>query len=141
MEWLVEEGDEISVDQPIVVLETAKVTTEVPSPWSGRVLRLCVQVGESVAVGADLLILETEASSPGGMPTQSHLVGTPRQAPAPPTRSLPPRPETRTAVSPAVRRLARKLGVDLRSVKGTGVNGSVMPEDVEAAAKELGERA
>ncbi len=139
VEWLVAEGDEIAVDQPIAVLETVKVTTEVPSPWAGRVVRLCARPGERLTVGTGLLVLATDAAVGGAPVAPAHLVGTPSTAPARSARSMPPRPSTRVAASPAVRRLARKFGVDLRAVTGTGPHGAITSEDVGRAARESGD--
>lgn len=139
VEWFISEGEEIAVDQSIALLETVKVTTEIPSPWAGRVVRLCARAGQEINVGEGLLVLETDATVHESSVRQGHLVGTPSMASPRTPRSLPPKPDTRIAASPLVRRLARKLGVDLRTVTGTGANGSITLEDVQSAAQDTTE--
>lgn len=135
IEWLVEEGEEVKVDQPIVVVETVKATTDLPSPWTGQILRRCARVGEHVDVGADLFVMSGQDLSLA-RDHAAHLVGTPQSArPTLPAPQLPARGNRRTVpITPAVRRLARKLRVDLRTVEGTGPSGTVTEQDVERAA-------
>ncbi len=103
--WLVAEGDEVVLNQPLAEVETAKAVVEVPSPFAGRVLRLHAAPGETVRVGDPLVTVEVE--------------GADEAAPA----------------TPAVRALAKRLGVDLAAVRGTGPGGRVTREDVEAASR------
>jgi pyruvate/2-oxoglutarate dehydrogenase complex dihydrolipoamide acyltransferase (E2) component len=112
--WLVAEGDTVSLNQPFVEIETAKATVEVPAPFAGRVARLHVGAGETLAVGAPLATFEVV----GGDGT-----GTRHSA----------------AATPAVRKLARDLGVDLSMVSGSGPEERVTREDVERAARDLSE--
>src|SRR5213079_1324660 len=90
--WLVAEGDEVAEDQPLVEIATDKTTVEVPSPAAGRVARILVGEGEVVPVGTPLVV-----------------IGDGEVAAAAPAQA-----------TPAVRKLARELGVDLESVRGTG---------------------
>jgi pyruvate dehydrogenase E2 component (dihydrolipoamide acetyltransferase) len=110
--WLVSEGDTLSLNQPFVEIETAKATVEVPAPFAGKIAKLHAAAGQTLAVGAPLATFEVEDEVPA-----------PTAAPAGPT-----------AATPAVRRLAKDLGIDLGSVRGTGPGGRVTREDVEAAA-------
>src|SRR5439155_10625796 len=127
---LVHEGDVIREDAPLLEVETDKAQVEIPSPMSGRVETIHVQPGQIVKVGA---VLISFADSTDG--------GTVRAAPAPP--AAPPATEARPArardggpvpATPATRRLARELRVDLGGVRGTGPGGRVTDEDVRAAA-------
>ena len=132
--WLVAEGDEVALNQPLVEVETAKATVEIPSPFAGTIATLHAGSGESVAVGAPLVTFE-EAGD--GAPAR---VG----EPASPTSA---EPEQRTAAverssggpvsaTPAVRKLAKDLGVDLAAVAGSGTDGRVTADDVRAAVGE-----
>lgn len=113
--WLVKAGDQVEAMQPYVEVETDKVTTELPAPQSGRVVEICFKEGETVAVGACLIVIDTESAS---TPVSS--------APAPSV----PTPKA----SPAVRHLASELGVDLAAIKGTGDEGLITSQDVRNAA-------
>jgi 2-oxoisovalerate dehydrogenase E2 component (dihydrolipoyl transacylase) len=104
--WLVAEGATVELNQPFVEIETAKATVEVPSPFAGRVAKLHVGAGETLAVGAPLATFEVEAAE-----------------------------ATSVTAAPAVRKLARDLGVDLSMVSGSGPGGRVTREDVESLAR------
>lgn len=128
--WHVGEGDHVVADQPLVSVETEKAVVEVPSPWSGRVKALFAQTGDTVAVGADLVDIEQEIGADTGT-----VVGS-----VAPVAARPAQPRATVARSevikctPAVRALARELGVDLATIAPTGDHGQVTREDVEAAA-------
>ena len=129
---LVAEGEEIKEDQPVLLVETEKAQVELPSPYGGRVARVHVQAGQRVKVGAVLLSL---ADAAGGAPA----VAAPPAAPAAPrpTAAVVPTiaaPGLAPAATPATRRLARELGVDLARVRGSGPGGRVSDDDVRAAA-------
>jgi 2-oxoisovalerate dehydrogenase E2 component (dihydrolipoyl transacylase) len=105
--WLVAEGATVELNQPFVEIETAKATVEVPSPFAGRVAKLHVGAGETLAVGAPLATFEVEAAAEA----------------------------TSVTAAPAVRKLGRDLGVDLAMVSGSGPGGRVTREDVESVAR------
>src|SRR5438552_11392365 len=125
---LVQEGDLVQEDAPLLEVETDKATVEIPSPVTRRVRTVHVQPGQTVKVGAVLVTFDEE----GGR--------SPLPAPSPtraPSSSTPPTPSHvgPVAATPATRRLARELGVDLRTVRGgTGPGGRVTDDDVRAAA-------
>jgi pyruvate dehydrogenase E2 component (dihydrolipoamide acetyltransferase) len=132
---LVTEGDEIKEDQAVFLVETEKAQVELPSPFGGRVATVHVQAGQRVKVGAVLLSLaDATGTAPKASPAPA---SSPRAtAPAPaaahgsgaaPATGLPP------AATPATRRLARELGVELARVRGTGPGGRILDEDVRAA--------
>jgi pyruvate dehydrogenase E2 component (dihydrolipoamide acetyltransferase) len=106
--WLVAEGEEIAEDQPLVEISTDKTTVEIPSPAAGKVARIVVAEGEVVPVGTLLVVIGDDAA-----------------AATPSTPSV--------DATPAVRRLARELAVELGSVVGTGPGGRVTDSDVRAA--------
>ncbi len=120
--WLVAEGEEVALNQPLVEVETAKATVEIPSPYAGRVARLHAASGETVKVGEPLVTFEVAGE------------GAPEEVPAGPPPTAEPAARAPVPATPAVRRLARELGVDLASVPGTGPGGRVTREDVERAA-------
>ena len=105
--WLVEVGQEIAEDDPLVEIQTDKTTVEIPSPAGGKVARILVGEGELVPVGTPLVVIgsDADASEPG-----------------------------KIQVTPLVRRVAAELNVDLHAVTGTGPGGSITEEDVRRAA-------
>ena len=127
--WLVKEGDVIQEDDPLVEVITDKATAEIPSPYEGVVSRIHVQAGQVVPVGTVLITIGDDGGRAGAPP------------PPPPPPSAAAAPETSEQSSngsvkamPPVRKLARDLGVDIVTVRGTGPGGRVLREDVEAAA-------
>jgi pyruvate dehydrogenase E2 component (dihydrolipoamide acetyltransferase) len=145
---LVSEGDVIAEDAPLLEVETDKATVEIPSPVGGRVARIHVQPGQTVKVG-DVLVTFDDAPAGqtgrgGGGPSSTTITTTGlRGAPAPPTTpaaatAVDPTAHARdagpVAATPATRRLARELAVDLRAVRGSGPGGRVTDTDVRAAA-------
>jgi len=133
--WLVKEGDAIKEEQLFVEVMTDKVTVQLPSPFTGKVLRLLAKEGEVVKVGNSIIVIGEEGESapaPPPMPT-AEASSAPR-APGPPP---PPPPEAGPAgevlATPAVRRLAREMGIDLAAVRGMGPRGRITEEDVRAA--------
>jgi pyruvate/2-oxoglutarate dehydrogenase complex dihydrolipoamide acyltransferase (E2) component len=130
------------VDQPVVMIETEKTNTELPIPDRGRVAQLHGEVGDVIAVGAPLVTIQVPASPDGPASTQTHLVGQRPDMDAAAdgglsdVRRLPPKPQSgRVMASPAVRRLARELNVELRRVTGTGKGGVITKDDVDAASR------
>jgi len=134
----VREGDVIQEDAPLLEVETDKAQVEIPSPMSGRVEKIHVRPGQTVKVGEVLVTFADGAESPkpgaGGRPPAfgTTLV----REPAPRPRAEAPAPAERggpVPATPATRRLARELGVDLATVTGSGPGGRVTDEDVRAA--------
>ena len=166
--WLVKAGDEVTLNQVICEVETAKALVELPSPIVGVVSSLRVSEGETVMVGAPIISFGTDdlapeateedgrsnmlvgygpgeidhrsghrrrrsalaASAPAAAPASA---ASPAAAPVPSAAPTPPTP-SRVLAKPPVRDLARRLGLDLTTVIGTGSNGAVIRSDVEAAS-------
>jgi pyruvate dehydrogenase E2 component (dihydrolipoamide acetyltransferase) len=138
--WLVHEGEELAEDQPMVELMTDKATVQIPSPKQGRVLRLEVDEGKIALVGKPLIVLELSGAASAPAPSKGGngqargastlSVGASAVAAA---AASAPLESGRVLAAPATRRLARELGVDLRSVVGTGPSGRVTSDDVRAA--------
>jgi 2-oxoglutarate dehydrogenase E2 component (dihydrolipoamide succinyltransferase) len=143
--WFKQEGEAVSVDEPVVELETDKVTIEVPAPAAGVLTQISAKDGETVAVGALLgHIKEGIAAAPAGRPDQKTERTTPINAgpeePRPRAAAKPnaPPPEPRVApadvpLAPSVRKLAAESGVDPGVVPGSGKDGRVTKGDMLAA--------
>jgi pyruvate dehydrogenase E2 component (dihydrolipoamide acetyltransferase) len=114
--WLVNPGDTVTRDQPLVEVQTDKALVELPSPVAGRVISLSFAPGDIVKVGQVLVVLEGD-NRPGDNPTPTG--GRPKAA-------------------PSVRKLAVDRGVDLAAVTGTGPGGRILANDIEAAATATG---
>ncbi len=115
--WLVKEGQKVALNQPIVEIETAKATVEIPSPFAGSIARLHGAEGEDVSVGAALVTFQVEGDGGGS------------------AGGSPPSPRSATPATPAGRKLAKNLGVDLATISGSGTDGRITSEDVTAAAE------
>jgi 2-oxoisovalerate dehydrogenase E2 component (dihydrolipoyl transacylase) len=143
--WHVAIGDRVSVDQPMVAVETAKAVVEVPAPQAGVITALHGKPGETVATGAPLVDFEPEggeaataeaapasASAQGGvvghMPETNEVIAAAQASASSRTSGR------RTRAVPAARELARRLGIDLEAMQGSGSNGLVTLDDVLAAS-------
>ncbi|MBF4560869.1 2-oxoglutarate dehydrogenase, E2 component, dihydrolipoamide succinyltransferase [Microbacterium sp. VKM Ac-2870] len=162
--WLKQIGDDVAVDEPLLEISTDKVDTEIPSPVAGTLQEILVAEDETVAVGATLARIGSGAAAPAAAPAApapaqaapaapapqaaTPAPAAPAAAPAAPAAasaapaSAPAAPaapasddDVATYVTPLVRRLAQQQGVDLASVKGTGVGGRIRKEDVLSAAE------
>src|SRR5262245_44535 len=131
---LVHEGDVIREDAPLLEVETDKAQVEIPSPMSGRVEKIHVQPGQTVKVGATLISF-ADAGDGGARPAPpvASAAPAPPRAPVSEPQSTVTRDAGPAPATPATRRLARELGVDLRGVQGTGRGGRVTDDDVRAA--------
>ena len=141
-EWLVKPGDKVTRGQVVAVVETTKAAVEVECWHDGVVHELLVPIGETVQVGTVLATLlapgETAEAAPARVitPTEAPAAVEPAGAAKKPTAAAGPvtTPRRRRWVSPAARRVAASLGVDLDAVTGTGPQGAVTINDVEHAA-------
>jgi pyruvate dehydrogenase E2 component (dihydrolipoamide acetyltransferase) len=140
--WFVAAGDEVVEDQPLVEVMTDKATVTIPSPKKGRVTKLFWKEGEIAKVHAPLLEMDL---APGAPATVSTVAATPISAatptlaptatataiPIPPAASAAAAPSSKPLATPAVRALARQMGVDIAGVTGTGPGGRVTKPDLE----------
>src|SRR5439155_223654 len=120
---------------PVVEVMTDKVTVQIPSPVTGKVLQLRAKEGEVVKVGATLVVFG-EAGEVA--PTNPATAGRPTIVPsAPPKASAPPPPPSsgEALAAPAVRRLAKELSVNLGALRGTGPQGRITEDDVRKGAQ------
>ena len=133
--WHVQTGDTVTVDQPIVEVETAKAVVEVPVPFAGRVTALHGQPGDLVAVGEPLLTVDTAESGSVlvGYGTSSGHRRRHRATRSSGDSSVPPRNGRLPVASPLIRQLARSAGVDLTTIRGSGRDGLITRQDVDAA--------
>ena len=166
IEVLVSPGERVEVDQSLLTLESDKATMEIPSPRAGVVESIAAKVGDTLNQGDLILSLIPDgdlvlsAEGPDTSPEEAEAPQAPAAVPKPETaqpapgrapgeaerRQAPvlPRPEDMAAIakgrkphaSPAVRRFARELGVDLTLVKGSGPKGRVLKEDVQGFVKQ-----
>jgi pyruvate dehydrogenase E2 component (dihydrolipoamide acetyltransferase) len=153
--WLKNVGDSVAVDEALLEVSTDKVDTEIPSPVAGVLLAIDVPVDTTVPVGARLALIGAASGAVVSTPAPATPVAvapvTPPPAPvvaAPvavtpvtPVVAAPAAPVAQPAdayVTPIVRKLANDLGVNLASVKGTGIGGRIRREDVEAASPRSG---
>jgi pyruvate dehydrogenase E2 component (dihydrolipoamide acetyltransferase) len=155
----VSEGDVVKPGQALLEVETDKAVIEVPCPPGGRVEKVLVKKGDTVKVGQALVVLGAAGAAPAAPPKPAAAPPQPAVAkqPAGPAPAAPvapppaaveaprpvagePEPVAATATvepaGPAVRRLARELGVDLARVRGTGPTGRIVREDVIAAVRQ-----
>ncbi|HEX2292674.1 MAG TPA: dihydrolipoamide acetyltransferase family protein [Gaiellaceae bacterium] len=131
--WLVQEGQEIAEDDPLVEVQTDKTTVEIPSPAAGRVASILVEEGKVVPVGTVLVVIG-DGAAPMAAEEQ------PRAEPAPAAAAPPPVPDSsRIRATPLIRKIAQELGVDLATVEATGPQGRVTEEDVRRAATVQGQ--
>jgi 2-oxoisovalerate dehydrogenase E2 component (dihydrolipoyl transacylase) len=133
--WHVEVGQEVKEDQPLVDVMTDKATVEIGAPVSGRILSRRGDVGRRAAIGSELVVIETEKdeafpAKPAAGPRE-RVRSTPAVSGAP---AEPAGPDLRqkTIAAPAVRARAAAIGIDLATAQGTGPEGRVLHEDLDA---------
>ncbi|MFV0243635.1 MAG: dihydrolipoamide acetyltransferase family protein [Qingshengfaniella sp.] len=132
LEWLVEPGSPVAENDPIVELETDKVTVEIPSPCAGILTEILLEKGAQAVPGAVIARIETAMAE--GQAPAAHTAGSASAtAAASPATRVAAQGETRH--SPAVRRALRETGIDPAGIAGTGKNGRLTRADVEAAAR------
>ena len=138
--WFKKEGESVARDEPILELETDKVTVEVPAPAAGSIESISVQAGATVQVGAVLgSIAEGKAGKvaavPAGNPDAAKPIAPQPEAPKPapaaaPAPAAPPAPKVDAPVMPSARRLAEESGISTSAVAGTGRDGRVTKGDM-----------
>ena len=142
LEWRKQPGDWIEADETIADVTTDKVDVEIPAPASGRLARIIAEPGDTVPVGEPIAEIDAEAKPGEAHPEESAVrsqqSAEPEEAAVSSPQSAEPRkdsggePDRSGFVSPVVRRIADKHGVDLEQVEGTGVGGRVRKKDVLA---------
>ena len=136
VKWFVKEGDPIRENDPVVEVMTDKVTVQISSPVTGKVLQLRAKEGEVVKVGTTLVVFgEAGETAPTMTPAAA---ARPTVAPSAPARSAPPPPPPSSGealAAPAVRRLAKELNVNLGALRGSGPQGRITEDDVRKGAQ------
>ena len=139
--WLVQPGDRVTLDQDLVEIETDKAIVQIPAPVAGVVTRLGGNEGDILHVGELLALIEPdEAPAPAAgspAPTPVPVMQTPVPAASAPPIPASGEPAARVLTTPAVRKLARDLGVDLTGVTPSGPGGRILAADVEAHGKRV----
>ncbi|WP_367025441.1 dihydrolipoyllysine-residue acetyltransferase [Methylococcus sp. ANG] len=154
IEVLVKPGDKVAANDSLITLESDKAAMEIPSPYAGTVAELHVSIGSKVSMGTPILLLRAdegaEASAAAAAPAEPVPAPVPAVAePAPPPPAAPVPSSTPPAstpvteegsglahASPAVRRFARELGVDVAKVRGTGPKGRILRTDIQTFVKD-----
>lgn len=134
VEWLVAPGQAVKRGQVVAVVETQKGAVEVEIWESGVVDQLVVQPGTRVPVGEVLAMLRDGEARPAAAPSVAAPAAPPPTPAAQPVLSVPPAVAAHVKASPAARKRAEALGVDLTRVSGSGPGGAITLEDVERAA-------
>jgi 2-oxoisovalerate dehydrogenase E2 component (dihydrolipoyl transacylase) len=118
--WHVKPGERIAEDDPLLDVMTDKATVEIPSPISGLVVSLIGAPGEKLAIGSEIAVFERDGAE------------APPPAPPPPAATPPPAaPAHKVLAAPAVRERARRLGIELAGIAGTGACGRITHEDLD----------
>lgn len=145
VKWLVNEGQQIKEDEPMVEVMTDKATVQIPSPASGTVKQILAKEGQTVKVGTNLVILDNLAKgssveSENQMKAHSRAEGLEKSEEPRPGQRMElqqvsePAPVQRVIATPATRKLARDLGVDIERLQGSGPSGRITEEDVRNAS-------
>jgi len=153
IEVLVQAGDSIKAEDPLLTLESDKAAMEVPSPAAGTVQEVNIKVGDKVSAGHLILLLQqstsaepaTTAAKPAPNPTQSHAQSNNVASDSSLERRAPPAAPSATIdksfnkvhASPSIRRFARELGVDLSQIQGSGRKARITKEDVQNYVKAI----
>ncbi len=153
IEVCVKAGDTVEEGDSLVVLETDKASMEIPSPFSGKVLSVALKEGTQVKSGALILTMETQAAAPAQEKAVEQAPVVEASKPVVPLIAEPPkqpivdehhtitnmtasRPSGDVYAGPAVRKMAREVGLDLALVEGSGPKGRIQKEDVKAYLKD-----
>jgi 2-oxoisovalerate dehydrogenase E2 component (dihydrolipoyl transacylase) len=136
--WHVKPGDAVVEDQALADVMTDKATVEIPSPVRGKVVSLGGDVGQQIAVGAELIRIDVDgvsaparASAPVPAPAHAATVAVAERTAQPSAAAAGRLPDDRPIASPALRRRAWELGIELKDVKPSGAGGRIMQADLD----------
>lgn len=151
IEVLISAGDNVEAEDSIITLESDKATMEIPTPFSGVIQSVAVKVGDRISQGNEIAVIETAETSSDRtveaepseslQPEKEKVVDTPENTvsvskpPPVPPAAEPVQPGNMAHASPAIRRFARELGVDVSKVSGSGNKGRILKEDVQQFVK------
>lgn len=134
VKWFVKEGDSVKENDLVVEVMTDKVTVQIPSPVTGKILERRAKEGEVVKVGSTLVVFGEAGESPPPSPAAAARPSSVPSAPANAVTPSPPPASGEVLAAPVVRRLAREMNVGLGSVRGSGPQGRITEDDVRRAA-------
>lgn len=137
VKWHVKEGDSVKEGDTIAEVETDKAVVEIPAPTSGDILKLMAKEGETIKVGQVMTVIgvKGEAAVPVVEKEKAPEVEKPAAPPG-----IPEAAPRRVLATPATRKLAKDLGVDIETLQGSGPEGRITDTDVEAAAEKITEK-
>jgi 2-oxoglutarate dehydrogenase complex dihydrolipoamide succinyltransferase (E2) component len=133
LKWMVKEGDRITEEQPLVEVMTDKVNVQIPSPKTGTVTKILAKEGESIKVGQVILEIDSGADGQAPGPKPIAPASKPSTVPSQQGQGQPSAAAEGVLATPATRKLAREMGVDITKLKGSGSMGRITEEDVRKA--------
>ncbi len=134
-EWNVKVGDQVTEEDVVGTMMTDKAAVELSSPVSGTVVSLAGEPGDTIAVGAPLIVFETAANAPEAeAPAAEAAAKSPEPAAVAP--AAPAVNHAKVITSPAIRRRAKQAGIDLTQVPGSGSGGRILPQDLDRYLQE-----
>ncbi|WP_375323472.1 2-oxoglutarate dehydrogenase complex dihydrolipoyllysine-residue succinyltransferase [Flagellimonas sp. GZD32] len=138
-EWLVEDGDYVEKDQAIAEVDSDKATLELPAEESG-VITLKAEVGDAVAVGEVVCLIDTSAEKPEGSAPKAEKAETPKEEPKEEPKKAEPKKETYASgtPSPAAKKILDEKGIEPSSVSGSGKDGRITKDDAVKAVPSMG---
>ncbi|MGE6758103.1 2-oxoglutarate dehydrogenase complex dihydrolipoyllysine-residue succinyltransferase [Corallococcus interemptor] len=128
--WNKKQGESVSADEPLVVLETDKVTIDVPAPAAGSIASIAFKEGDKVRVGDVLGTIEAGGAGAGASPAVAAATPAPAQAAAPVSAAA-AQAGADTRITPTAKKMAEENRVDVGQLKGSGTGGRIMKEDVQ----------
>ena len=151
IEIIVSPGDTVSVEDPLVSLESDKAAMEIPSEFAGTIKEIKISMGDSVSEGDLLMTMEVSGEAAAAAPAEKKAEPekeTPKAAPAAKPAPAPQRAApvptavdeagfSKAHASPAVRKFARELGANLGQINGSGLKGRILKDDVKAFVKQV----
>ncbi len=137
IKWMAKEGDQVKEDQPIVEVMTDKVNVQIPSPRSGKVAKIMVKEGDVAKVGQTIMVID-DGSGGTAPPTAPPVPAAKAPIAAPPVQAPASVAPLGVLATPATRRLARELGIDITTVSGSGPAGRITDEDVRRSVSRSG---
>lgn len=137
IEILVSAGDELSIEDSIITLESDKASMEIPTPVAGKVIDINVALGDKISLGALILNIESTDVEKPKTPTETKIESPTTLITTNANQAASTLPKGNSHASPSIRKLARELGVDLSSVTGTGQKGRILDADLKDHVKQI----
>lgn len=133
VKWHVKEGDYVKADQTLVEVETEKAIVEIPSPVEGTILKLNGKVGDTIPVGMVIVVIGEKGESVTTKTGKRKEI--PKQEGKVVSKNIPVTQSASVLATPAIRKLAADMGVDLSKIKGSGPDGRIVEDDLKAVPK------